>query len=325
MVGVSAYLTHAIDSPFHLEPMMARSRTRSRTRSEKKGRLFVWSLAFACGAAATSAETVDRVLTVDREGTVRIHNPRGDVEVRGWDRSEVRVEGELDDLARDLVFEAEGDLTLVRVDLPRKNVNWGDGSDLTVRVPEASRILVDGLSSDIDVHGVRGELSIRTVSGDVDVDGIDGRTRIKTVSGDVDVQGGSGRLRVMTTSGNVEIDVDATAVFVDTITGDVELRVGRFETLVASSKNGALQLEGELDRAGALTARTVNSDIELELVPPVHASIEVVSVVSGDVDDDLTDAEVKRTREGRHVLSTVAGDGTGKVKLVTVNGAIEIR
>ncbi len=283
------------------------------------------SLAAALVAAnvVLADEKVDKTVTVDPLGTVRIHNPRGDIEVEGWDRNEVRVQGKVDDLARNLVFRVEGDLTIIRVDLPRKNANWGDGSDFEIHVPHSATVLVDGLSSDIDVRGVQGVLAIRSVSGDVDVEGMESRTRIKTVSGDVDVSDGTGTLGVTTTSGDVDINVGATTVVVDSITGDVDLELARFDRLVATSKNGALQLSGELNAGGQLVANTTNADIEVELHSPVNARIRAVAMGGGSIDNDLTD-DRPRKDEGRRVLRTVAGDGSGDVTLTTVNGAIEI-
>ncbi len=289
----------------------------------RRARTLGLAAALVAANVVLADEKVDKTLSVNPLGTIRIHNPRGDIEVTGWDRDEVRVEGELDDLAKNLVFRVDGDVAIIRVELPRKNANWGDGSELDIRVPQSARVLVDGLSSDIDVSGVQGEMAIRSVSGDVDVDGIESRTRIKTVSGDVDVSDGAGPLGVTTTSGDVDIDVHATRVVVDSITGDVDLKLERFDRLIATSKNGALHLSGELNAGGQLVANTTNADIDVELRSPVNARIQAVAMGGGSIDNDLTD-DKPRKGDGRRVLTTVAGDGSGAVKLTTVNGAIEI-
>ena len=280
--------------------------------------------AFFAADVILADEKVDETLSVDPLGTVSIHNPRGDIEITGWDRDEVRVAGRLDDLAGGLVFRVDGDLTIIRVELPRSNANWGDGSELDIRVPRSTTLRVDGLSSDIDVRGVQGEIAVRSVSGDVGVDGIESGARIKTVSGDVDVSSGTGRLRVTTTGGNVEIDASAHDVVVDSITGDVELELGRFDLLVANSKSGALDLSGELNSAGQLVANTANADIDLELQAPVNARIVAVALGGGSIDNDVTDDRPRTQDERYRVLKTVAGDGSGEVKLTTMNGAIEI-
>ena len=119
--------------------------------------------AFFAADVILADEKVDETLSVDPLGTVSIHNPRGDIEITGWDRDEVRVAGRLDDLAGGLVFRVDGDLTIIRVELPRSNANWGDGSELDIRVPRSTTLRVDGLSSDIDVRGVQGEIAVRSM------------------------------------------------------------------------------------------------------------------------------------------------------------------
>ena len=296
----------------------------SKKTKMRQARTLGLSAALVAANAAPADEKVDQTLALNPLGKVRIHNPRGDIEVEGWDRDEVRVEGKLDDLASNIVFRVEGDLAIIRVELPRKNANWGDGSELDIRVPQSATLLVDGVSSDIDVRGVQGEIAIRTVSGDVDVEGTESRTRIKTVSGDVDVSDGAGPLGVTTTSGNVDIDVSATRVVVDSITGDVDLELERFDRLIATSKNGALHLSGELNVGGRLVANTTNADIDLELGSPVNARIRAVAMGGGSIDNDLTEDRPRKGEARRRVLTTVAGDGSGDVTLTTVNGAINI-
>ncbi|MDH3643275.1 MAG: DUF4097 family beta strand repeat-containing protein [Gammaproteobacteria bacterium] len=270
-----------------------------------------------------AGEEVDRTLPVEPSGMVRIHNPRGDIEVHGWDRAEVRIDGELDDLAAGLTFEVDGDNTLIRVGLPEKNVNWGDGSELDIYLPTASALKIDSVSADIDVEEVTGAIAIRTVTGDVELADVGNDTRIKTVSGDVEVSEGSGILKVMTTSGDIKVDLDASIVTADTMSGSIELRLGDFDAATLGSVNGTMQITGRLNRSGTLSAETVSGDIELELTEPVNAKISATSKAGGSIDNDLTDTEP--TRQGPTArLDTTSGDGSALIKLSTVVGSIEL-
>ena len=274
---------------------------------------------------AWAGEDVDESQAVEPAGIVRILNPRGDIEVHGWDRAEVRINGELDDLAESLTFNVDGNATLIRVGLPKKNVNWGDGSELDIYVPANCQLKIDGISADIEVEGVTGAIAIRTVSGDVDVQGIGSRTQITTVSGDVEVSEGTGMLKVVTTSGDFEADVDATHVSVDTMSGDVELRLGEFDTLALSSVSGTLQAEGRLNGAGRTSAKTVGGDIELRLIEPVNAHIRARTIAGGEIDNELTEDEPTRLPPNRWVLESTVGDGSAEIRLRTVSGTIELK
>jgi len=283
----------------------------------------VWVLFSTPVQMVWAGEDIDESKVVDPTGTVTIRNARGDLEIQGWERSEVRIEGEVDDLAKAVRFEVEGKITVIDVKLPTKNVNWGDGSDLNIRVPHTSGLQIDGVSVDVEVEDVAGAIVIRTVSGDVEVSEIADHTQIKTVSGDVRVNDGTGRLSVVTTSGDVDLEVDSSDVFVDTMAGDVDLELGSFEKLTAESVKGSLKLTGQLERAGSIHAKTVSADIELELIAPVNAQIQAMAV-NGDISNDLTDDRPKRVHAAQTVLETISGDGSARITLNSINGAIEI-
>lgn len=48
---------------------------------------------------AFAGEKIDEVLSVSSNGKVIIENQRGDVKIKGWNKSEIKVTGELDDKA----------------------------------------------------------------------------------------------------------------------------------------------------------------------------------------------------------------------------------
>jgi DUF4097 and DUF4098 domain-containing protein YvlB len=273
---------------------------------------------------ALAGEDVDESKAVGPACLVRILNPRGEIEVHGWDRAEVRVAGELDDLARSLTFEVDGDTGLIQVDMPEKNVNWGDGSELDIYLPTTCKLKIEGVSGEISVEEVTGPVAIRTISGDVEVQGIGSRTQINTASGDVEVSGGTGMLKVITTSGDLYAEVDASDVFVDTMSGDAELQLGDFDALSLHSVSGTLQVEGRLNPAGRISAETVSGDIELQLQQPVNARIRASSVASGEIDNDLTDDEPTRLISRQLVLESTLGDGSAEINLNTVSGRIEL-
>ena len=285
----------------------------------------IWLVFSNSGQLAWADEDIEQTKTVDPTGTIKIHNPRGDLEIHGWDRSEVQVEGELDDLAESVQFEVDGKFTMIRVTLPTTNVNWGDGSDLNIYLPHASRLQVDGVSVDIEVEDVTGPIAIRTVSGDVEVSGTGSNTQIKTVSGDVEVNDRTGRLSVVTTSGDLDLEIDADDVFVDTMSGDVDLQLGSFTKLAAESVSGSLKIAGNLNQAGSIQAKTVNADIDLELTAPVNAHIQAMAVVEGGISNALTDDQPKRMHSRQTILKTVSGDGSAQIALNTISGEINIK
>lgn len=86
-----------------------------------------------------------------------LNNPRGDFTIHGWDRPEVAVVGELDDLAKRLLFKVDDDVTIVRVVMSKRNVNWGDGSDLEIYVPRGAKLQIANLYRGIGKYDLADE------------------------------------------------------------------------------------------------------------------------------------------------------------------------
>ena len=61
--------------------------------------------------------------------------------------------------------------------------------ELVIHVPENSSIEVSGVSADIDVDEVLGEMRLHTVSGDMTSNVYGSDVQIETVSGDIELQG----------------------------------------------------------------------------------------------------------------------------------------
>ena len=273
---------------------------------------------------ADAGENVSETRRVDPAGTVRIHSIRGEIRIVGWDRPAARVEGEIDDLAERLQFVVNGDKTLIRVKMRDKKINWGDGSDLVIHLPFNSGVRMQTISADIDIRDITGDIIIRTVSGDVRAQHVGSATRIKTTSGDIEVSDGSGLVRAVTVSGDVSLDLEASDVVIDTMSGEVNIELADFDSLTARSVNGELAIEGTLNPAGRIEAATVNGEIALRLYDPVNARIEAHAGPGGDIENTLTDDKPQKGTSRRTQLQTVVGDGSATIRLVTVNGEIQL-
>jgi len=67
------------------------------------------------------------------------------------------VVGELDDLAKRLLFKVDDDVTIVRVVMSKRNVNWGDGSDLGDYVPRGAKLQIAKLYRGIGKYDLADE------------------------------------------------------------------------------------------------------------------------------------------------------------------------
>ncbi|MBS02728.1 MAG: hypothetical protein CMQ24_08495 [Gammaproteobacteria bacterium] len=148
---------------------------------------------------------VDESRSVEPGGFVHIKVVRGDLDVIGWERDEVHVEGLLDPRMRRFVFEVNGNDTLVDVQLPRRSGGgWGDATDLTVHLPRESSVEISVVSTDTRVENVEGGLELGSVSGEVSIRNVRDRLDLSSVSGEVEMRDVSGRTRATSVSGDIE-------------------------------------------------------------------------------------------------------------------------
>jgi len=164
---------------------------------------------------ANAGDAIDTSLAVPATAVISINNTRGAVAIIGWDQAQVSIKGELDDLAEALVFDADEGLIVVDVKMPRQDLNWGNGSDLTIQVPHSSRVKFVGVSSEVEIENVLGGVQLQSISGDLRARKIEGQLIMNTVSGDIIIEGVAGSVLASTISGDLALSVTATDVRLD--------------------------------------------------------------------------------------------------------------
>jgi DUF4097 and DUF4098 domain-containing protein YvlB len=274
--------------------------------------------------AAFAGDRVDLEKAVPGDAYVRIENTRGEVNIMGWEEKMVRVTGELDDLAEELIFDVDGRDVTIEVKMPRRDVNWGDGSDLRINVPVGSRVKFEGVSSDVSLSTVSAGAQVSTVSGDIEITEVRDQLRVKAVSGDIDVTKSSGVIKVSTISGEIEVQAEAHDLSVDTVSGDIEVELGTFDSLYGRAVSGDVGVEGKLAPNGRIDLSSVSGEVDLELEKPINAELFIRSGIGGDIRNDLTDDEPKDMFPSQQSLRATAGDGSGRISIETVSADIRL-
>ena len=276
-------------------------------------------------ALVQAGDKVDKSIDVKSDGIVEISNVRGIIRVEGWDKNEVSVKGELDDMAENFVFETSRSTTIIKVELPRGRINRGDGSNLIVRVPFGNKVDFSGVSSDFVVSSVKAGIDIRTVSGDVTAEEIESSLKIKTVSGDIDLTDSSGNAKLSSVSGDIEATVDSEEVDVDTVSGDSVLRLTEYKRLKAGTVNGEIWVKGSQADGGRTRMSSVNGDLEITFVGTLNATIKAKAGPGGDITNSLNDVKVEEIFPNQEKLNCEVGNGDGRVTISTVNGSIKVK
>lgn len=268
------------------------------------------------------AEEIDLSRNVQADGLIKIEILRGEIQIEGWSEARVQVKGELDELAESLRFEVRDGVTEIEVEMPGRNVNWGDGSDLIIYVPMLSRVAVEAVATDIDVIGVFGGMQLRTVSGDITLENGRERMSLKTVSGSINTSKTTGKLHANSASGDIEVGAHEGDLGLETLSGDIEIEARSIGQLTGSTISGDLTVEAGFEQDVSAELTSVSGRIFVSIDGPLDFRFRASSN-SGNIDNGLSADEV--TKEfGMRSLSGRLGNGSGSLTVRSVSGAIEL-
>jgi hypothetical protein len=197
-----------------------------------------------------SAATFRRVVPLEPGGSLLLENETGDVEIRGWERSEVEISAEegwgrlsrpgfgLGSWGRasspDIGVDKIENLVKIAVRTPGR-VDIGRPIDFEINVPRSITIQNIGLKA--------GNLALADLFGKVKADVEDGDVRISNFSGSVDLLAGRGRVEVELLDLRAEDEVLLTVKEGDLT---VYLQPDASVRIEASASNGEITSEFDL-------------------------------------------------------------------------------
>ena len=288
-------------------------------------------LACALGApAADAAGPIELTHTARPDSRVEIHNVRGRVDVRGWDRNEVVAKGTLGEGAKAAITGSD-DHIVIRIETEEGNWSWwghsGPKEDtvITVNVPRASVIDVNTVSADIDVDGIAGarEMEVESVSGDQRVRGDAERVDLASVSGDVDLESASRNLSVETVSGDIEAKGVAGRIDAESVSGRIYLEATKVDDMNAATVSGDVELRTGALGSGRIKVESMSGEVNVSVPADMSARIEAESF-SGSITSDFGTVEEEEHGPGSS-LSATAGKGEAQITLESFSGDVTLR
>jgi DUF4097 and DUF4098 domain-containing protein YvlB len=276
-------------------------------------------------AALAAGGSVDRTVPAEANGDVVISNVSGTVDVRGWDRNEVQISGQLGDSVERLDVESSGGRTVVKVVLPRGNNRDGD-ADLEIKVPQGSSVEVSAVSADVSSRGVLGTQRLKSVSGEITADVAGPDSEVRSVSGDITVRAAAKpvSLRLSSVSGGIDLSNASGKLDVVTVSGDARLGIGEASEVRARTTSGNLEVNGRLTRDARVDVEGVSGDLTLRFPGSGALSAEIESF-SGDISGCLAGNVERASKYGpgtRLNLRTV--EAGPRIRAKTLSGDIEI-
>lgn len=279
---------------------------------------------------ALAATPINETRPLSPTGKVEIENLKGRIDVRVWDRPEVKMEGSLGDGVERLAIEGDRSKLAVRVKYPKRFGMTGNNTEpteLRLTVPRRANLGIEAVSADIDVQGTAaGKLSVDAVSGDVIVIGAPQKAEVNTVSGNQQLTINTGDAAVDTVSGDIALRgrFDGEVEF-NSVSGDITIvnnRENPVRKLSGSSVSGDMTLSTALARGGEIAVDTLSGELRLTLPRDVSATVTGESF-SGDL--RVSGAQVQRPKHGPgSSVSHRYGAGEGRITVESFSGSASV-
>lgn len=277
-----------------------------------------WSLAYA-------ATSVDEHRAANPQGEVEIDNVAGSIEVQGWDKSEVAVNGTIGKDVERVDVTGDSNRTSIRVILP-KGMHWGmhDGdAHLVIHVPVNSSVSTSLVSSDLKVSAVRGALELRTVSGNISGES-GGDLRANDVSGDIHFTATAAkRIEVKTISGSIELTGGNADIEATTVSGDAQLKLGTVSRARFKTVSGGIFATLAAAADAQIDGESVSGDIKLDFAGEPAADFDV-QTLSGDIDNCFGPKPVEPRHGPGKRLTFKTGDTSARIHLTSNSGDVRL-
>ncbi len=279
---------------------------------------------------AQAATPIDQTRPLDAAGRIDIENLKGRIQVRAWERNEVKIAGTLGDGVEKLVIEGDRQHLVVRVQYPDHS-GWGGNktgpTDLQLMVPLRAELEIDSVSADIDVSGVApAKLSIDSVSGDVVVAAAPKEINVETVSGDLRLTVNSADINAQSVSGEMRLhgrmngDIDA-----ETVSGNIDIVVNgeRVRELSVNTVSGNADIRTALAANGEISLESVSGNLSLSMPRNLSARVRAESF-SGSLKAPGASVQKPEYGPGSSFIHRYGG-GDGEIGMETFSGNAELR
>ena len=270
-----------------------------------------------------AGDKVNQSLPVEASGIVFINIPRGHVNIQGWDKQEVMIQGELDDTTKRLVFKTSKNKTSVKVDTQGQQ-HWGDASVLTIFMPQQLQLRFKGIDTSFSITKINSHIEGKSISGDLVVKKSHGKIMLSVVSGDVTIIESSGITKIKSVSGMVTFSGYFEQALLKSMSGDITADISGTDKLTIKNVSGNTHISGPVKNKAKLNLSSVSGDILYRVSGELNAECQVVSQFGGEINNQLTDDLPIESSLHKKTLSFISGDGSGELSMNTINGSVFI-
>lgn len=237
-------------------------------------------------------QKVERSLAVDPQATITLCVASGTLNVRGWEKSEVRVRAQgaaqVDFRRIDKVKDPSKPATRVdvmifdRAGIMNPRLDCRAFANVEMEVPAGATVQVQTRDGNITIAGVAAAYA-GSQNGDIDIERATKLVEAGSVGGSISLRNSTGRINLSSAGGGVEaVNVRAATsddiLEVGTVSGDIQLDRVSNPKVMAKTVNGTVTMTGPLVKSGYYALTNMTGDVVLEL--PADASFQLNAKVS---------------------------------------------
>ena len=291
-------------------------------------------------ARETYEEKFEKTESLARDGKVYLSNISGDIVVKTWKESQVKIEAlkvsraatsaRAKENAAEVTIEVTKDADTVRIETiyPKRRTPWSGQESLNVSVnyqlwiPEAASAEIRSISGDVNLAPIGGRAKVSCVSGNVEILGA-AAADANTVSGDLKIGNVAGDAYVKAVSGDIKMSGIKGSVGAESVSGDIELKdVSDARTVTGKSVSGNITFAGVIKPGGRYDLKTHSGTIRMTI--PAASAFELEADTFSGVIDSEFEIQVVGKISPREIRGTV-NKGGATVRLKSFSGDIELK
>jgi DUF4097 and DUF4098 domain-containing protein YvlB len=280
----------------------------------------------AASAQTRYGESLDTLVTLDRQATVDISLLSGRVTVIGGGGSQAHIKAFSEN--GDIQFDAEPGRIRLQVDPGHRDCYKCRGGDATfdLTVPAGTRVIVNSISAPVSVRGTKGEVDVNAVSGSVVVFDAARKVKAESVSGNVEVSQVTGDVRASSVSGRVQLDDINGDIETESVSGRLTMNNARSRFVRAETVSGRVSYAGTFTPDGTYEFKSHSGSVYLTLPSDIGAQVRI-ETFSGTVDSDFPVTLQPNTdgRSSNKRMEFRIGNGRSRIVAESFSGSIKLQ
>lgn len=304
--------------------------------------LFLLMGVYAAEATAkeTYEEKFEKTVSLAKDGKVTLGNITGSIDVKSWNKGEVKIDATKISRAStladakenanlvEIVVEKEGNNLRIKTEYPdegkimrRRSLNVSVKYSLVV--PAKASVKIDSVTGSVDLEKIGGTLKVNIVTGGIVVKKADKGVDCETVTGKIELQNITGDVFMETVTGRITASQIKGSIKATVVTGAIELsEVSEASVVDANTVTGSVIYDGKINPNGRYTLNTHSGRIEMTLPADSGFDLEA-ETFSGRIESDF---DIKISGKiSKKRISGVVNKGGPLVKLSTFSGNVYLK